>query len=70
MSAAVKKEIEESTRVLLRERLSRCTEDQQEMFARIFHGGPDKVPADDLISAIDLCDRTIRSNEAKPCPKL
>jgi hypothetical protein len=62
MSAAVKKEIEDHTRTMLVERLSLCTEKQRAFFVRLF-GQPADVRSDDLVSAIDLCDRTIRANE-------
>lgn len=62
MSEAVKQEVEDFTRGLLVERLNRCTEKQRAFFVKLF-GEPAKVRADDLVSAIDLCDRTIRANE-------
>ena len=59
----VKEEIESFTRELLAQRLSRCSAAQQELFRRVFPGGP---KAEQLETAIDLCDRTIRKNEKDP----
>ena len=68
MSDKVRKEIEVFTRGLLAARLDQCTEAQRENFhKRLFPQDrfPDGVPADKLVDAIDLCDRTIRLNEAE-----
>ena len=54
-------EIESFLRGKLDERLLEVTEKQRAFFGKIF---PDGVPPDKLKSAIDLCDRTIRKNEA------
>ena len=51
--------IEDFKRDLLIERLSECTEPQRRKFDRIY---PNGVPEEKLVSAIDLCDRTIRKN--------
>jgi hypothetical protein len=63
MSDQVNTEVEEFKRKLLSERLAQCTEKQVAFFNRIF---PDGVPEDKLVSAIDLCDRTIAKNKSDP----
>lgn len=63
MSEKVKKEVERFERTLLENRLSLCTEKQVAFFKKIY---PDGVPESKLISAIDLCDRTIRKNIENP----
>lgn len=60
MSKEVRQEIEDFTRKLLSERLDQLTEQQREKFNRIFSK---RVAADDLVGAIDLCDRTIKKNK-------
>ena len=56
-------ELEVYARELLRQRLSQVTQKQAALFHRIF---PGTVPANKLIAAIDLCDRTIAKNEKYP----
>lgn len=63
MSKAVYQQIEVFKRTLLRERLAQCSEAQQALFHRLY---PKGVPEDNLVSAIDLCDRTIKKNMANP----
>ena len=60
MSIKVKKEIEQFTRGLLKDRLIQCTDVQQKFFHRIW---PDDVPTNSLEGAIDLCDRTIKKDK-------
>ena len=59
MDTAVEKEVEDFKRKLLSERLSQLTEPQLEKFKWCF---PNVVPEGKLISAISLCDRTIKKN--------
>lgn len=59
---SAKDEIEALTRNLLAEKLALCTEPQRAVFARCY---PKGVPSSALESAIDLCDRTLKHNEAK-----
>jgi|FAXJ01.1.fsa_nt_gi hypothetical protein len=61
MSAEIEKKVETFKRGLLNEALAQCTAEQQAFFRRIF---PDGVPESKLVSAIDLCERTIRKNKA------
>lgn len=63
MSKIVEAEVESFKRKLLEERLAQCTQSQRDFFARLYPRG---VPAEKLISSIDLCDRTIRKNNADP----
>lgn len=63
MSQAVEKAVEDFKRQMLAERLSQCSEAQQAFFKRIY---PKGVPEASLVSAIDLCDRTIKKNLADP----
>lgn len=68
MSKAVQQEIEDFKRKLLSERLEQLTQKQRDFFNRIFpiERFPNGVPADDLVNAIDLCDRTIKKNLENP----
>jgi hypothetical protein len=51
---------EEFQRQELANLLAQCTPEQQEFFnKRVF---PDGVPRDKLVSAYDLCERTLRKN--------
>ena len=59
MSKAVNKEVEDFKRNLLAKRLLQCTKKQQEFFNKVY---PNGVSEDSLVSAIDLCDRTIAKN--------
>jgi len=54
--------VEEFKRGLLNEALLQCTKEQQEFFHRIYPSG---VPEKALANAIDLCNRTIKKNNAK-----
>lgn len=54
-----REEIEAFKRKLLAERLEKITPEQKSKFDRIF---PTGVPFDRIISAIDICDRTIKKN--------
>jgi hypothetical protein len=51
--------VEAFKRKMLAKRLSWCTKAQQEFFHKLY---PKGVPEDKLISAIDLCERTIKKN--------
>lgn len=55
----VKDEVEAFKRKLLENRLSQCTERQIGIFNKIY---PNGVSEENLESAIELCDRTIRKN--------
>lgn len=58
----VYEEITAFSRKLLDERLAQLTEPQRKMFHdRVY---PKGVPEDRIVSAIDLCDRTIKKNVA------
>ncbi len=59
---SIREEINNFARSLLEARLAQITEDQRTFFNRIY---PKGVPAKALISAIDLCDRTIKENKEK-----
>lgn len=62
MSDAVRTEIAAFTRQLLGERLKQLTDKQRTFFKeRVF---PKGVKREDLVGAIDLCDRTIKKNKA------
>lgn len=64
MSQQVEEEIEALTRGLLAERLTHLSAQQRCMFHdRIYPHGVEK---NKLVSAIDLCDRTIRKNITTP----
>lgn len=69
MSESVRKEIEQFTRGLLAERLVQITPPQRGKFDGIFPKGVVRVAGrnlmDDLVNAIDLCDRTIKKNVAE-----
>lgn len=54
-------EIESAVRAILQKKLEQCTAPQQELFGRLYPGG---VPVSKLGNAIDLCERTIKKNEA------
>lgn len=63
MSEAVKKEIEDFMRGLLAQRLAQCTAEQRALFHdRVY---PKGVSNERLEDAIDLCDRTIKSNKQR-----
>ena len=47
----------------LAEVLNQCTSSQQALFARIY---PNGVPANKLVDAYDLCERTLKKNVADP----
>jgi len=67
ISHPVEVEVEDLMRLRLHERLEKITKDQREFFNRLF---PNGVPKDKIMTAIDLCDRTIAKNEkgrGKPC---
>lgn len=61
---SVMQEVEAFKRKLLDDRLAQLTEPQRAFFFRIFPPDrfPQGVPADKLVSSIDLCDRTIAKN--------
>ena len=61
MTLKINQEIEDFKRKMLNERIIQLTEPQLALFNRLF---PDKIPEEKLITAIDLCDRTIRKNLA------
>ena len=54
-------------RQMLADLLSRCTEPQQALFARIWMDFKE-VPEKDLDNAIRLCERTLHSNAIKEMP--
>ncbi len=64
-NSAVEDEIEMHSRRMLGDRLVQLTDGQREMFDRIYPSG---VRAKDLVTAIGLCDRTIRQNAGAPFP--
>lgn len=59
---SVVEEVEAFKRKLLQERLDQLSEQQVAFFKRLY---PKDVPESSLISAIELCDRTLRKNLAK-----
>jgi len=61
---SAKEEVEELTRKLLAQRLAMVSEKQREFFTTKVY--PGKVKEQDLISAIDLCNRTIKKNIENP----
>lgn len=74
----VQDEVDAFTRQLLRERLKKLTTPQVAFFWRIHSYAPykagigevEKIPKNKLVDCIDLCDRTIRKNEASgKCPE-
>ena len=63
MSKSVIKEIEDFKRKLLADRLSQCTQKQQDFFNyRVY---PNGVPEGSLVSAIDLVNRTLAEAKEK-----
>ncbi len=62
LTLSIQAEVEVFLRQKLDERLEKVTEEQRAFFYRIW---PKPTPREDLEGAIDLCDRTIRANEAK-----
>lgn len=54
----------EFKRGLLRELLTKCTDEERANFPRIFPGGVDGIPERDLVTAIDLVKRTIDARES------
>jgi hypothetical protein len=63
MSKAVQAEVEAFKRSMLADRLTQCSPAQQAVFHRLY---PGIVPEEQLICAIDLCDRTIKKNCENP----
>jgi hypothetical protein len=63
LSNAAEAEVEAFKRRMLAERLTQCTSEQQAFFNRLY---PKGVREDQIMDAIDLCDRTIRKNKADP----
>lgn len=51
--------VEEFKQNMLKERLSQITDEQRQFFHRVF---PKGVSSKQLMTAIDLCDRTIKKN--------
>lgn len=62
MTIKVEAEIEALTRKMLEERLSQLTDGQRAKFNLIYPN----IGKENMISAIDLCDRTIRANAKNP----
>jgi hypothetical protein len=62
MSAAVRAEIHEHALKLLDGRLAQLSDAQRAFFRKVYP----KVTRDNIESAIDICDRTIRKNIADP----
>jgi hypothetical protein len=60
---AAEAEVEAYKRKMLADRLAQCTPTQQAFFGRVYPRG---VREEQLMNAIDLCDRTIRKNKADP----
>lgn len=61
MSRKIDGEVEKFKRGLLAARLAQCTQKQRDFFDKVY---PKGVPEASLVSAIDLCDRTIAKNAA------
>lgn len=55
------KRFEETRRGVLADLLAQCTDEQRALFGRIYPRGVPKCMID---SAIDLCERTIKKNQA------
>lgn len=53
---------EELQRALIAEKLAQCTAEQQSFFHRLY---PEGIPAASLENAFNLCERTIKKNQAK-----
>lgn len=62
MSSAVRNEIHQHALHLLEGRLSQVSDVQREFFHKVYP----KITPENVVSAIDLCDRTIRKNIADP----
>ena len=60
MSQAIRKEIDDFTRGLLDQRLAKLLPKQVAYFWKL---NPNGVKSEDLVSRIDLCDRTLHQNE-------
>lgn len=65
MNSDVEDEIEAHSRAMLAERLAQLTDDQRIRFDTCF---PKGVRADQLVTAIGLCNRTIRQNNGAAFP--
>lgn len=53
---------EELQRALIAEKLAQCTQQQQALFHRLY---PEGIPTSLLENAFNLCDRTVKKNQAK-----
>ena len=42
--------------------LNQCTRSQKHLFEKIFPGGIKKIPEDEINAALQLCERTVKSN--------
>jgi hypothetical protein len=62
MSDSVQARVEAFKRNLLEQALNQCTKEQQTFFHRLYPSG---VPEESLVSAIELCERTIIKNHKK-----
>lgn len=62
----IEKQLEAIKRSLLMERLDQLSQKQRDFFSKLY---PKGVSEKDLVSAIDLCDRTIKKNEKDPFRK-
>lgn len=58
-------EVENFKRNMLKERLDQITEEQRQLFHRLFP----KVTSAKLMTAIDLCDRAIKKNQEGRPPR-
>jgi hypothetical protein len=65
MNSDVEDEIEAHSRKLLAERMAQLTDEQRSRFDTCF---PKGVRADQLVTAIGLCNRTIRQNNGAAFP--
>jgi hypothetical protein len=65
MNSDVEDEIDAHSRSMLAERLAQLTDEQRSRFDTCF---PKGVRADQLVTAIGLCNRTIRHNNGAAFP--
>lgn len=63
---SVNKRVEDFKRAELKKALSQCNQEQQKLFRKLFtKNSKGEVVESDLISAIDLCERTVVKNDKK-----
>lgn len=58
-----RQDVQEFCRGRITELLAQCSDKQREMFTRIFGGGAESVHKDKILSALNLCERTVRKNQ-------